>query len=155
MDLIGEFLGRQSGGKVQAMSHRAQLVQEDRAFVTLLTNDSFFPGVVTLCKSISASGSNYPVYVMVSSEVSETTKQRLVPICPRIVVVDRIECPYPSPPEHDAPWISSDLTKLHIWNLTQFKKVVYLDADTIVVGNIDEVRLLPDYPHSCNRISMN
>jgi alpha-N-acetylglucosamine transferase len=121
--------------------HGAQFAQEDHAFVTLLTNDSFFPGVVTLCKSISASGSKYPVYVMVSSEVSETTKQRLLPICPRLLVVDRIECPYPSPPEHDAPWVSSDLTKLHIWNLTQFKKVVYLDADTIVVGNIDEVRL--------------
>jgi glycogenin glucosyltransferase len=31
------------------------------------------------------------------------------------------------------------LTKLHLWNLTQFSKVVYLDADTIVLGNVDEV----------------
>jgi hypothetical protein len=34
------------------------------------------------------------------------------------------------------------LTKLHLWNLTHFSKVVYLDADTIVLNNVDEVGLV-------------
>lgn len=32
-------------------------------------------------------------------------------------------------------------TKLHLWSLTQYSKLVYLDADTLVLKNIDELFL--------------
>ncbi len=44
----------------------------------------------------------------------------------------QLRCAPPLPPQ-------TGLTKLHLWNLTQFSKVVYLDADTIVLDNVDEV----------------
>ena len=31
------------------------------------------------------------------------------------------------------------MTKLEIWRLTEYRRVVYLDADTIVTQNIDEL----------------
>lgn len=30
-------------------------------------------------------------------------------------------------------------TKLRVWGLTQYKRVVYIDADTLVVDSVDEV----------------
>lgn len=30
-------------------------------------------------------------------------------------------------------------TKLQIWNLVQFQKVVFIDADTLVVQNVDDL----------------
>ena len=30
-------------------------------------------------------------------------------------------------------------TKLHVWNLVEYEKVVYVDADAMMVDNIDEV----------------
>jgi alpha-N-acetylglucosamine transferase len=33
-------------------------------------------------------------------------------------------------------------TKFHLWSLTQFERIIYLDADALVVGNIDEVLML-------------
>lgn len=37
------------------------------------------------------------------------------------------------------PELGVTLTKIHCWSLTQFKKCVFLDADTIVVKNSDEL----------------
>lgn len=37
------------------------------------------------------------------------------------------------------PELGVTLTKLHVWNLTQFKKAVFLDADCLVVQNVDEL----------------
>ena len=75
---------------------------------------------------------------MVGPQVSEATKLRLQSICDGVTVVESISCPYKNA-EHDASWTNAELTKLNIWNLTQFKKVVYLDADVLVLENVDEL----------------
>ena len=36
-------------------------------------------------------------------------------------------------------WERSQYTKLHIWTLTQFRKVFYIDADCMVLAKLDEV----------------
>lgn len=33
-------------------------------------------------------------------------------------------------------------TKLRLWGLTQYKRVVYIDADALVMGSLDEVTVL-------------
>lgn len=47
-------------------------------------------------------------------------------------------CPYRNS-EHEVSWANSEFTKLHIWNLSQLNKVVYIDADALVLENIDEL----------------
>jgi glycogenin glucosyltransferase len=37
------------------------------------------------------------------------------------------------------PELATTLTKLHVWRLTQFTKIVFLDADTLAVRNVDEL----------------
>ena len=39
----------------------------------------------------------------------------------------------------ERPELGITFTKLKIWTLTQFKKCVFLDADTLVLQNIDEL----------------
>lgn len=39
----------------------------------------------------------------------------------------------------ERPDLESILTKLKIWSLTQFKKAVFVDADTLVLCNVDEL----------------
>ena len=42
------------------------------------------------------------------------------------------------------PDLHATLTKLHLWNLTEFERVLYLDADTLVLSNLDHLFSLPD-----------
>lgn len=37
------------------------------------------------------------------------------------------------------PELGITFTKIHCWNLTQYRKCVFLDADTLVVQNLDEL----------------
>ncbi|CAE7648244.1 GYG2, partial [Symbiodinium microadriaticum] len=50
--------------------------------------------------------------------------------------------PYDGPQQS---WSNSQFLKLNIWNLTCFEKVVYLDADTMIVEPIDEL-----FDRDCN-----
>ncbi len=36
-------------------------------------------------------------------------------------------------------------TKLHVWNLVEFEKVVYIDADALVLQNVDELFSRPGF----------
>ena len=71
-------------------------------------------------------------------QVSESSKNRLQTMCDSVIEVDVILNPYKSE-GHEASWTNSELTKLHIWNLTQFRKIVYVDADVLILENIDEL----------------
>lgn len=41
------------------------------------------------------------------------------------------------------PDLAATMTKLHLWNLTQYDRILYLDADTLVVNNVDHLFELP------------
>ena len=38
------------------------------------------------------------------------------------------------------------LTELHLWNLTEFSKVVYIDCDCLVTASVDELFARPGQP---------
>lgn len=80
----------------------------------------------------------FPICILISPQVSESTKARLQNISNFVIRVESILCPYKNV-MHEASWTNSELTKLHIWNLTQFRKIVYIDADALVLENIDEL----------------
>jgi len=116
-------------------------IDGNRCYMTLLCTDSYLPGVSVLCKTIKRYN-KYPIYVMVSKEVSETTCHRLTTLCDGIIHVPSISSPYFNTnknSEEAASWDNSEYTKLNIWNLTQFDKIVYIDADAMVLSTTDEL----------------
>lgn len=41
------------------------------------------------------------------------------------------------------PDLHASLTKLNLWSLTQYERILYLDADTLVLSNLDHIFSLP------------
>lgn len=147
MEFVGQFLAAQPPA-ARATENNVERTNCPFAFVSLLTDDSFFPGVQTLVKSVQATGTVFPTYILIGSAVSAATFARLQSLCDGAERVETISCPYNVTTEgrstcSDSTWVQAELTKLHVWNLTRFQKVVYLDADTLVVANIDELFTLP------------
>ncbi|XP_042049732.1 inositol phosphorylceramide glucuronosyltransferase 1-like isoform X1 [Salvia splendens] len=107
----------------------------EEAYVTLLYGDEFLLGIRVLGKSIRDSGSTKDMVALVSDGVSDYTKQLLQADGWMVKTISLLENPNQIRPTRF--W--GVYTKLKIFDMTDYKKVVYLDADTIVVKNIEDL----------------
>lgn len=108
---------------------------ESEAYVTLLYGDEFLLGVRVLGKSIRDTGSKREMVVLVSDGVSDYAKILLLAEGWKVELISLLANPNQVRPKRF--W--GVYTKLKIFNMTKYKKVVYLDADTIVTKNIDDL----------------
>ncbi|KNA09633.1 hypothetical protein SOVF_151810 [Spinacia oleracea] len=107
----------------------------DEAYVTLLYGDEFVLGVRVLGKSIRDTGSKKDMVVLVSDGVSDYAKSLLEADGWIVEMISLLENPNRVRPTRF--W--GVYTKLKIFNMTNYKKVVYLDADTIVIKSIEDL----------------
>ena len=133
-----------------------------RAFVTLVTNADFAVGAGALLRSLELSGTMADRVVMHTGGVSETALRDLAARGARLVGVDLL----PTSPEFNErhakdrihglnPFTKGtkppfhtpldNFAKLRLWQLP-YERVVFLDADMLVLRNIDK---LFDYPELC------
>nr|XP_025619240.1 inositol phosphorylceramide glucuronosyltransferase 1 isoform X3 [Arachis hypogaea] len=107
----------------------------NEAYATLLYGDEFLLGVRVLGKSIRDTGSKKDMVVLVSDGVSDYACNLLQADGWIVEKISLLSNPNKIRPSRF--W--GVYTKLKIFNMTDYKKVVYLDADTIVVKNIEEL----------------
>ncbi|KAI8902522.1 nucleotide-diphospho-sugar transferase [Globomyces pollinis-pini] len=120
------------------------------SFVTLLTNDKYLPGAIILAKSLKKSGTIYPTTVLATfSNLSDKAVNVLQHTFDHVINVDLLLSNDPSNlallgrPELDVTF-----TKLHTFNpkLLPFDRVCFMDADTMIVQNIDDIFEFVDRP---------
>ena len=115
-----------------------------KAYATMLSNgDGYLPGVEALGGSLKASGTAEPMVVMVTPEVRPATRARLVEQGWTLDDVEPIVNPNPTT-QQMLPRFGAAYTKLRAWQLVDFDKVVLLDADTIVLQNVDDLFERPE-----------
>lgn len=95
-------------------------------------------GIQVLMQSIKLSGTRHDLVVLVSESVTFATKKLFRDIGCRVLEVVDITNPYLNHTLKNQNFIHT-LNKLHIWNLLEYDRVVYLDADNIVLRNADEL----------------
>jgi len=110
------------------------------AFVTLATNDAYSVGALVLGQSLRAVQTTRQLVVMVTSQVSQATRDQLAQTFDHVIEVDVLDSgDQVNLDLLTRPDLGLTFTKLHCWRLTQFSKCVFLDADTLVLQNIDEL----------------
>ncbi|KAF3783277.1 Inositol phosphorylceramide glucuronosyltransferase 1 [Nymphaea thermarum] len=109
--------------------------QSEEAYVTLLYGDEFLLGVRVLGKSIRDTGATKDMVVLVSDGVSDYAKELLRADGWIIEPISLLA----NPNAHRPKRFWGVYTKLKIFNLTKYKKVVYLDADTIVIKSVEDL----------------
>lgn len=114
------------------------------AYISYTCSDSFVPGVIALYNSLRESNCNNDFLVMVTDDVSAEARQTLSSKNLQVVEVDKVyyNGKYKDKildryGKKDESW--KMFTKLNIWKQTNYNKLIYLDADTIVLNNIDEL----------------
>lgn len=133
------------------------------AWVTLLTQPDYLIGVRTLRASLEASGSTAPFVVMVTDGIDEESRRLLQDDGCLLRDVAPLRPAGGSSDSYANARFAEVWTKLAVWGLTEFERVVFLDADMLVTQGMDELFAL-DLPdggiaacHACrcnpNRIA--
>ncbi|MEA9393434.1 glycosyltransferase family 8 protein [Acerihabitans sp. TG2] len=126
-----------------------------QAWITLLTQPDYVLGVRTLHQSLRDTQTRYPLVVMVTQSIDAATRSALTD---EGCLVRDVAALSPAPgvaANYAHAHFAEVWTKLCAWNLTEFSRLVLLDADMLVVKNMDELMDLPLQPgwiaacHAC------
>ncbi|KAL7213967.1 hypothetical protein ACSBR1_026402 [Camellia fascicularis] len=126
------------------MALNSPLGYSKRAYVTFLAgNGDFVKGVIALAKCLRKVKSAYPLVVVILPDVPEDHRKILT--CQGCVVRE-MEAVHPPEREieFESPYYELWYSKLSIWKLEEYNKMIYLDADVLVMDNIDHLFDLPD-----------
>lgn len=135
------------------------------AYVTLVTNADYRVGALALARSLRAVASQWPLVVLATDaagslaelEAEGCTVERVS----RPPLTDEFQrrhergalharAPYTKgnkPAFHDP---LDNFCKLAVWQLTRYERVVFLDADTLVIKNIDRLFGYPEFSAAPN-----
>uniref|UniRef100_A0A3B4XRZ7 glycogenin glucosyltransferase n=1 Tax=Seriola lalandi dorsalis TaxID=1841481 RepID=A0A3B4XRZ7_SERLL len=97
-------------------------------------------GATVVARSLRRHGTTRGIVVMVTPNVSQQSRLALESVFDEVIMVDvmdsedRLHLALLGRPE-----LGITFTKIHCWTLTQYSKCVFLDADTLVLCNVDEL----------------
>lgn len=117
-----------------------------KTYITLLSSDDYLPSVLVLNESLKRVNSLYPLTVAVTRDLSESTISALRKFKINIEFIDRftLDSEEFSVFLKNKPQILNTLSKVELFKLTNYDKLVYLDSDSIILKNIDDLFKYPD-----------
>ncbi|XP_034943621.1 proteoglycan 4 isoform X2 [Chelonus insularis] len=110
------------------------------AWVTLATNDSYCLGALVLAHSLKRVETKHDIAVLITPGVTTPMREKLSSVFNLVKEVNVLD----SQDETNLallarPELGITFTKLHCWRLTEYEKCVFVDADTLVIRNCDEL----------------
>ena len=112
-----------------------------RAWVTLLTNEAYARGVEALWSSLQEVETVYPLIVMATASLPEARREALQNMGMDVRLVNTLTLPagVGGRPSYACAHFAECWVKLRMWEWTEFRQLCYLDADMLVVKNMDEL----------------
>ncbi|KAK4201429.1 family 8 putative glycosyltransferase [Triangularia verruculosa] len=127
------------------MSDGIKVVDSDKVYTTLITSLSYLPGLLALHYSlIHRAKSRYPLLVLYTDAFPpsgvEVLRRRGIPY----QLITPLSPSTSTPPSysHD-PRFRECFTKLFPFSLVQYRRVIQLDSDMLILRNIDELFDIP------------
>ena len=105
-------------------------------YVCVLSTDNYLDGVLILNENLKYLQSKYSLLCLVNEKISEYTKSILTYFGVNYKVIKMIE--YDNFSEEKDYW-KYTFDKLNIFSLIEYKKIVYLDLDLLLLKNIDHL----------------
>ncbi|KAJ1657483.1 glycogenin glucosyltransferase [Dispira simplex] len=111
------------------------------AYVTLVTSEPYVAGALALAQSLRITQTPHKLVCLVTPPLVATAgfAQLLATFDSVVTVAERNSMDADSLQLLGRPDLGVTWTKLEVWRLTEYQKVVFLDADTLVLRNIDDM----------------
>lgn len=137
------------------------------AFITLVTNADYAMGATALARSIGLSGSTADIVVLHTGAVGDAELAPLKNLGCRLIEVEHLPLSDAFNQRHArgnlhaaAPFAKGrkpafhspldNFCKLRLWQLTEYQTCVFIDADALVLRNIDKLFAYPEFSAAPN-----
>ena len=116
------------------------------AYCTLLSSEDYLDAVLVLNQSLRAVKSQYPLFVMITKPVASNQKLLMILNSASIFykIIEPLQYSIESLIKHSGESVLNTASKLQIFNIREYDKLIYIDADTLVLKNIDHIFNYPD-----------
>ncbi|OWZ92408.1 glycosyl transferase [Sinorhizobium sp. LM21] len=141
--------------------------QADHAYVTLVTNADYALGARALARSITRTGTRADIVVLHTGGVSVDVLAPLAEFGCRLVETNLLplseafnarhqrrnvhdKAPFTKGRKPDFHSPLDNFCKLRLWQLTEYRRCVFIDADAVVLRNIDRLFAYPEFSAAPN-----
>lgn len=139
----------------------------NHAYVTLVTNDDYARAAIALVRSIICSKTKTDIVVLCTDAVSDSLLAPLETLGAKIHKVSHLPTSDEFNRRHqkekihsNSPFLKGEkpsfhtpldnFIKLRLWELDEYDRVIFIDADAIVVRNIDKLFAYPEFSAAPN-----
>ena len=139
----------------------------NRAYVTLVTNRDYAMGALALARSIRHCGTDADIVVLHTGGVEQSALEPLLDLDCRLVRTELLDTSDGFNERHargrlhaDAPFTKGrkpafhspldNFCKLRLWQLEDYARVVFIDADALVLRNCDRFFAYPEFSAAPN-----
>ncbi|GJW88086.1 UDP-glucuronate:xylan alpha-glucuronosyltransferase 2 isoform X1 [Tanacetum coccineum] len=110
------------------------------AYATLLhSSESYVCGAITLAQSLLKTGTTRDLILLIDTSISVPKRQALAAAGWTIRIIKRIRS---KQAKHNT-YNIYNYTKLRLWQLTDYHKIIFIDSDIIVLRNLDHLFSYP------------
>ncbi|XP_051126826.1 UDP-glucuronate:xylan alpha-glucuronosyltransferase 1-like [Andrographis paniculata] len=111
------------------------------AYATILHSDNAYVcGAIVAARSIRMSGSTRDLVILVDESIGDRQRRALEMAGWRVWSMDRIRNPKAEKESYNE-W---NYSKFRLWQMTDYDKIVFIDADMVILRNIDFLFGLPE-----------
>ncbi|KAJ5364136.1 uncharacterized protein N7496_009849 [Penicillium cataractarum] len=118
--------------------------ERSAVYCTLLLSDSYLPGAMVLAHSLRDNGTKARLIVLYTPDrLRQETINELTTVYDELIPVSSLVNGTPANLWlMDRPDLIATFTKIELWRLTQFSKIVYIDCDIVAIRAPDELLAL-------------
>lgn len=105
-----------------------------RSYISVLSTNEYLPGALVLDKCLKLTKTKYPLSILTTPNIEEIAISILEKSNINIIKTNNLFLE-----NHEIDKWYYTFSKLNIFSLTQFEKIVFIDLDTVVTENIDDL----------------
>ncbi|XP_031407194.1 UDP-glucuronate:xylan alpha-glucuronosyltransferase 2 isoform X1 [Punica granatum] len=120
--------------------HRSTKTVRREAYATVLhSSEAYVCGAITLAQSLIKTGTKRDLVLLIDKSISEAKREALALAGWKIRMIKRIR----NPKSEKNTYNEYNYSKFRLWQLTDYDKVIFIDADIIVLRNLDLLFYFP------------